>query len=55
MDPLEIGAANPIKFTPSFSISTSNRTMSRVTVYTPPFSIGNITRTTPQQMIFGGA
>ncbi|HOO53146.1 MAG TPA: hypothetical protein PLM24_01585 [Methanothrix sp.] len=55
IEPLELSAAVPITYTPSFSISVSNRTSSRATLYTPPFSIGNLTRTTPEQMIFGGA
>ena len=62
MEPLQIGASNPITFTPSFSISKSNRTLSQVTVYTPPFSISNSNRTlsqvtvwTPEFSIFGGA
>ena len=62
MEPLEIGASNPITFTPSFSISKSNRTLSQVTVYTPEFSISNSNRTlarvtvwTPEFSIFGGA
>ncbi|HII07316.1 MAG TPA: hypothetical protein HA349_08415 [Methanotrichaceae archaeon] len=55
IEPLSIGAPMPITYTPSFSISVSNRTSSQVTLYTPPFSIGNITKTTPEQLIFGGA
>ncbi|GEM_PF-672208 len=62
VEPLEIGASNPITFTPSFSISKSNRTLSMVTVYTPPFSISKSNRTnsqvrtwTPEFSIFGGA
>ncbi len=54
-EPIELGAPTPITYTPSFSISVSNSTFSRVTLYTPPFSIGQTTRTTPEQMIFGGA
>ncbi len=55
IEPISIGAPTPITYTPSFSISVSNRTSSQVTLYTPPFSIGNRTITTPEQMIFGGA
>ncbi|HPE62816.1 MAG TPA: hypothetical protein PLQ49_01760 [Methanothrix sp.] len=62
MEPLEIGASNPITVTPGFSISKSNRTLSMVTVYTPPFSISKSNRTlsqvttwTPEFSIFGGA
>ncbi len=56
IEPVELGAPEPITYTPSFSISVSNRTSSAVTIYTPPFSIGrNRTITTPAQMIFGGA
>jgi hypothetical protein len=54
-EPIELGAPTPITFTPSFSISVSNSTFSRVTLYTPPFSIGQTAKTTPEQMIFGGA
>jgi hypothetical protein len=54
MEPLELGASKPITYTPSFSISVSNRTSSQVTLYTPPFSIGQNAQYTPQQMIFGG-
>jgi len=55
MEPVSIGAPAPITYTPSFSISVSNTTFSRVSVYTPPFSIGQPRTVTPQQMIFGGA
>ncbi|MGC9514124.1 hypothetical protein [Methanocrinis sp.] len=56
IEPIELGAPTPITYTPSFSISVSNRTSSAITLYTPPFSIGrNRTITTPEQMIFGGA
>lgn len=55
IEPLSIGAPMPITYTPSFSISVSNRTSSQVTLYTPPFSIGNLTKITPEQLIFGGA
>ncbi|MGB3944250.1 MAG: hypothetical protein WBK88_05625 [Methanothrix sp.] len=55
MEPVFIGASAPITVTPSFSISVSNTTFSRVSVYTPPFSIGQPRTVTPQQMIFGGA
>ncbi len=54
MEPLELGAPTPVTYTPSFSISVSNRTSSQVTLYTPPFSIGQNAQYTPQQMIFGG-
>ncbi|KUK45417.1 MAG: hypothetical protein PHO60_01155 [Methanothrix sp.] len=55
VQPMELGASNPITYTPSFAISVSNRTSSRVTLYTPSFAIGNRTITTPAPMIFGGA
>jgi len=55
IEPISIGAPTPITYTPGFSISVSNSTFSRITMYTPPFSIGNNTKTTPEQMIFGGA
>ncbi|UEC42269.1 MAG: conserved exported protein of unknown function [Methanothrix sp.] len=55
MEPVYIGASAPITVTPSFSISVSNTTFSRVSLYTPPFSIGQPRTVTPQQMIFGGA
>jgi hypothetical protein len=54
IQPLEISGPNPITYTPSFSISVSNQTFSQVTLYTPPFSIGENAKYTPQQMIFGG-
>ena len=54
IEPVKISGPTPITFTPSFSISVSNQTFSGVTLYTPPFSIGQKAQYTPQQMIFGG-
>jgi hypothetical protein len=54
IEPVKISAPTPVTITPGFSISVSNTTFSSVTLYTPPFSIGNTTISTPSQMIFGG-
>ena len=54
IEPVEISGPTPVTITPSFSISMSNVTFSSVTLYTPPFSIGNRTISTPSPMIFGG-
>jgi len=54
IEPVEISAPTPVTITPGFAISVSNTTFSAVTLYTPPFSIGNTTISTPSQMIFGG-
>ncbi len=54
IEPVEIGGPTPVTITPSFSISVSNKTLSSVSLITPPFSIGNRTVATPSPMIFGG-
>ncbi|MHC1631970.1 MAG: hypothetical protein ACXQT4_06795, partial [Methanotrichaceae archaeon] len=53
-EPLSLSGPTPITYTPSIAISMSNVTSSTVRVYTPFFSVGNITIATPPMMIFGG-
>ena len=44
---LALGGPTPVTYTPPFSISVSNRTYSRTSTLTPPFSVGNMTVFTP--------
>lgn len=51
MEPMLLSGPAPITYTPSFSISISNVTSSRTSVYTPPIAVGNLTLVTPTIMI----
>ncbi|MEA2045147.1 MAG: hypothetical protein U9N48_01280 [Euryarchaeota archaeon] len=51
MEPMLLSGPAPIAYTPSFSISISNVTSSRTSVYTPSIAVGNLTLVTPTIMI----